>query len=247
MNAPKYKRYIGIFGLGIALGTAYWLMHMRQAEMKANIFVMATSSEIVSPQAKIENISQPVAIKKSIAQASVQGTSATSPTTNSRGEMKNKPEEILSSQVKINTVDVQEIVVSHNTARSVVGAIPLSYSANLAQGAQEWADTLASANCDIRHAPASVRKGAGENIWYGSGYGTWNVRDMIQDWLGEKSDYNYENNTCATGTMCGHYTQIVWAKTTAVGCGIAACAQGEARIFVCRYSPAGNVIGQKPY
>lgn len=40
----------------------------------------------------------------------------------------------------------------------------------------------------------------------------------------------------------GHFTQCVWKATTAVGCGMARC--GAATLVVCRYSPAGNVLGQ---
>ena len=44
----------------------------------------------------------------------------------------------------------------------------------------------------------------------------------------------------------GHYTQIIWNNTVSVGCGGATGSDGYFR-FVCRYSPAGNVIGQKVY
>lgn len=35
--------------------------------------------------------------------------------------------------------------------------------------------------------------------------------------------------------------QIVWKATTAVGCGLARC--GSATMAVCRYTPAGNLLG----
>jgi hypothetical protein len=43
----------------------------------------------------------------------------------------------------------------------------------------------------------------------------------------------------------GHYTQIVWRETKEVGCAIDS-AKGQ-DVLVCRYFPAGNVQGQKPY
>ena len=50
----------------------------------------------------------------------------------------------------------------------------------------------------------------------------------------------------ATGdNVTGHYTQMVWKGTTEVGC---ATASGtELTYLVCRYSPPGNIVGQKPY
>jgi hypothetical protein len=35
----------------------------------------------------------------------------------------------------------------------------------------------------------------------------------------------------------GHYSQIMWRKTTSVGCGLVG------KYLACRYSPAGNVMG----
>ena len=48
---------------------------------------------------------------------------------------------------------------------------------------------------------------------------------------------------------CGHYTQIVWRKSTQLGCGVASCnsARGKQDIWICNYSPAGNFAGMAPY
>ena len=43
----------------------------------------------------------------------------------------------------------------------------------------------------------------------------------------------------------GHYTQIVWRSTVEVGCAVAR--SGLHEVWVCRYSPPGNVVGQRPY
>jgi len=52
--------------------------------------------------------------------------------------------------------------------------------------------------------------------------------------------------------MCGHYTQVVWAKTRHVGCAIQDCspltgAFSQGTYLVCNYGPAGNYVGQKPF
>ena len=58
-------------------------------------------------------------------------------------------------------------------------------------------------------------------------------------------DYREPQNYCRPGAVCGHFTQIIWAATEEVGCGVAG---GMRRQFwVCFYLPPGNFAGQKPY
>jgi pathogenesis-related protein 1 len=45
--------------------------------------------------------------------------------------------------------------------------------------------------------------------------------------------------------MCGHYTQIVWRNTKAVGCAVGG--KGAREVWVCDYDPPGNYVGQRPY
>jgi hypothetical protein len=41
----------------------------------------------------------------------------------------------------------------------------------------------------------------------------------------------------------GHYTQLIWPTTREVGCAVA---KGQGNdVLVCRYAPAGNVLGEK--
>ncbi|XP_064611671.1 peptidase inhibitor 15-A-like [Liolophura sinensis] len=71
------------------------------------------------------------------------------------------------------------------------------------------------------------------------------------------ADTKCKNNLCSEcNGVCGHYTQVVWAKSTKVGCGYAKCPtlkmpSGNTvknAIFVaCNYQVAGNYAGLPPF
>lgn len=153
-------------------------------------------------------------------------------------------------------IDPAAIISAHNKLRAEVGVTKkLTYSPTLAATAQTWADHLKSSNhCQMRHSKPDTQYG--ENLYWGSALSWSDGRKELQPvsseqvvnrWGSEKADYNYTNNQCAPGKMCGHYTQIVWRATTHVGCGMAVCTDTQEQVWVCRYLPAGNWIGKKPY
>ena len=79
-------------------------------------------------------------------------------------------------------------------------------------------------------------------------------------WVAEIECYTYgtigQTEQCDPGCVaslnssgCGHYTQVVWESTSAVGCGYGTCQDDSFNIevIVCNYDPPGNYIGQAPY
>ncbi len=151
--------------------------------------------------------------------------------------------------------DADEMVAAHNHWRAAVGVPPLTYSAELATASQKWADHLQRSNhCRMQHSKPEGRYG--ENLYWGSAVEWSNGKRELQqvssttvvdDWAGERKDYDYATNRCATGKACGHYTQVVWRTTTTVGCAVAVCEDSREQVWVCRYQPPGNWVGQKPY
>jgi uncharacterized protein YkwD len=144
-----------------------------------------------------------------------------------------------------------------NQARAAVGEAPLSWDPIAAQVALSYA-----MQCNYQHNPnASAqyralggKSGLGENIAGGAPSVT--ISGAVQGWLGEAASYDHATNSCAAGKDCGHYTQIVWAATSGVGCAIVNCtanspfgsfAGGKWTFAVCDFSPPGNVVGQSPY
>jgi hypothetical protein len=139
----------------------------------------------------------------------------------------------------------QDWLAAHNAARTEVGLGPLQWSEALAQDAQSWANHLARQQ-SFTHAPPGFRKGQGENLWRGT-RGFFSPRQMIASLLTEK--HNFRPGTfpsvSRTGRWSdvGHYTQIIWPETRKVGCALAADRDDE--VLVCRYWPAGNVVGYR--
>ena len=86
--------------------------------------------------------------------------------------------------------------------------------------------------------------GIGENLTWAAGTHL-TPAQVVASWVQEARSYTLSTNSCAPGAVCGHYTQVVWNRTRAVGCAIAQCNGSE--VWVCNYSPPGNLNGAKPY
>lgn len=129
---------------------------------------------------------------------------------------------------------------AHNHVRSRVGAPPLRWSDKLAAVAQQWADHLLSSG-RFMHRP---KPHYGENLFEIQGASA-SPTQVVADWAAEAGDYDAARNTCHSGAVCGHYTQIVWRNTTHVGCGVARRRGRE--VWVCNYDPPGNWVGERPY
>lgn len=144
-----------------------------------------------------------------------------------------------------------EILAAHNQARCEVqptaASMPaMTWDPLLEQVAQEYANGCVWAhnpNRSTRYQQLGGSGYVGENLAMGT-VGYFTVTDFVDMWVDEKQYYNYAANTCATGQVCGHYTQVVWASSTKVGCGLAIC--GANSYLVCNYSPGGNYPTQ-PY
>jgi pathogenesis-related protein 1 len=131
-----------------------------------------------------------------------------------------------------------EMLAAHNFVRATLKLPPLTWSDKLALRAQDWAATLL-ARGELFHRPKSPY---GENIFDIAGASA-SAEQVVEAWASESRDYDYKSNKCRK--VCGHYTQLVWAATKQVGCGVARNARRE--VWVCNYDPPGNYVGQRPY
>jgi Cysteine-rich secretory protein family len=136
------------------------------------------------------------------------------------------------------------VLAVHNRERAQYGVPPLVWDAQLAADAAPYARRLAAAG-RLEHSPAAERPGQGENLASGTA-GTYAAADLAALWAAERSEFVRGTfpNVSRTGDWhaVGHYSAMVWRTTTSVGC---ATATGGGNLYlVCRYAPAGNVIGR---
>jgi uncharacterized protein YkwD len=144
----------------------------------------------------------------------------------------------------MNASFVKDTLALHNGERARMGVAPLAWDPELARAAAAYAAELAAKN-DFRHSPLSARPNQGENLWMGT-RGAYNTHEKYDGWLSEKSLYRAGvfPNVSRNGNWAavGHYTQMVWSGSQRVGCAISSSDSSE--VLVCRYFPAGNVMGR---
>lgn len=270
-KVPRFEIYAFTFGCVCTLiGT--WSLYMHKQSEAAPIAVAYTETKVASSHAVAVHISDTTAVDSTLATTT---TATTSPATEPP-EVKAEPlpapkpkkptgsasKPIIVPPVVIEptpvidlgaaVVDSVAMLAAHNEVRLDHNLNPLTWSNKLAVSAQGWSDKLKTEQCEMRH---DLDSPYGENIYWESLIGggvevmVSSDRDPVVWWANEEKFYNYDKNTCRRGEQCGHYTQLVWADTTEVGCGVSSCIEGDERrdLWVCRYNPPGNYEGMQPY
>lgn len=156
---------------------------------------------------------------------------------------------VLAMPIKAQAPDVAassfegRLLAAHNAERARYGFAPLTWSPQLAEQANSWAQDLARRGA-FEH--SKDRQGAGENLWMGtSGY--YGPEQMIGAFIREGQYFRPgkfpDVSTTGNWADVGHYTQLIWPDTRQLGC--AAVSNGSKDVLVCRYFPAGNMVGQQ--
>lgn len=149
----------------------------------------------------------------------------------------------------------------------------LTYSDELAGQAQALAD-----QCHFMHALTKDCSGKrmGQNMYFmargkrSSLPTSFDPERLITMWArNERPNYEYDTAQCTGG--CGHYTQVAWATSSRIGCGVSYCEtltadkyeedennasdgevvtferQHNAVVIVCNYQEQGNLYGIIPF
>ena len=135
------------------------------------------------------------------------------------------------------------VLTAQNAERQRIGQPELVWSDRLAAQAQLWANSLARRG-SFEH--SSGGSGQGENLWMGTS-GAYSPEEMIDGFISEARYFRagrfpYVSRT-GNWADVGHYSQIIWPETREVGCALARGREND--VLVCRYWPAGNVMGQQ--
>ncbi|XP_013138827.1 PREDICTED: venom allergen 5-like [Papilio polytes] len=173
-----------------------------------------------------------------------------------------------SKLINLSCNQIRDIVDGHNARRQQLaqGVVPghpaasdmkyMVWDEELAAKARKWA----SRN-EFNHNPdktiGSGRFKTGENLYsFGSTSpgAKINIDKSLSAWFDEYKDYTYGPLTRnlfdgSSDVQIGHYTQMAWADTTYVGCGLSQYWERGMKTFllVCNYGPGGNILGQTPY
>ncbi|XP_015113012.1 venom allergen 5 [Diachasma alloeum] len=159
----------------------------------------------------------------------------------------------------------KEILYAHNTFRArvasgretrglggpqPVGNIPpLQWDEELAQIAQRWAN-----QCNFGHDKCRNvdRFRVGQNVAYkgwSDGYNT-KLTELVTMWYDEVEHFDRSLiSSFQFHTKIGHYTQMVWGKTTTVGCGLVRYKKDDmfTTYLVCNYGERGNMENEPIY
>ena len=131
--------------------------------------------------------------------------------------------------------EIEQILAAHNKVREQYKLPTLTWDCKLANFAQEWATRGLAEHREYCNFGESIFVSSMESL----------VPDLpVKTWLNEGQFWNNQAGTCQAGKMCNHFTQLVWKRTTQVGCGINTHLSGRWKtMLVCNYNPAGNTPG----
>jgi len=145
--------------------------------------------------------------------------------------------------------DFAAVVLQAHTAsrkeRKASNMMHLTWDQQLADLAAEHAE-----KCEYEHGTLflSDKTKVGQNMARASwskAQGEFPAAIHVDGWHREIKYFNNNSATCNEMGECGHYSQMVWASTSKVGCAHKICSERQSSydMIVCNYLPFGNEPG----
>lgn len=162
------------------------------------------------------------------------------------------------------TAQQMKLLNEHNAYRSTLldpkypaaNMMKLEWNTEIETSADQWAQHLAlTKNCQMEHPKGKYEYG--QNLAIQSGYSYKSPKEELDGMIDvamkgwgkdeqdlliprcEQEGLASQEEFCQGLSTFDHYTQMVWAKTSQIGCAYAFC--GSFRLTVCEYGPAGNM------
>lgn len=158
------------------------------------------------------------------------------------------PAGTVAARGQLHPVELQtDMLAAHNAARRQVGLGPMAWSPGLAADAKRYARRMSRSRLFAHSRQRPGARPQGENLWMGT-HDAYSFAEMAGSWVEERQLYDGGSisQAMSDGTFeaIGHYTQIIWRNTSMVGCAVVSNPDDD--YLVCRYLPAGNVMGASP-
>jgi hypothetical protein len=177
------------------------------------------------------------------------------------------------ASAQLTSPEEQDALDGHNQLRSEVASglvgdeptatnmVKLGWDDDLAEVAHTWVSRCSWGHNANRTAEYGALHGGstyvGENlaVYLTTGSNHPDIVDFaLSTWSDEVADYSYGPFASSSVNTVGHYTQMVWANTHFIGCGLAVCPGSAfgypgytAYYLGCDYAQGGNYVGQYPY
>ncbi|PFH32386.1 SCP family extracellular subfamily protein [Besnoitia besnoiti] len=145
---------------------------------------------------------------------------------------------------------VAACLLIHNKYRTENLQVPLpamSRNADAVALVMEFVEKRAVGKCKVQgHSTESQAKEMGENLYMSNNP---TCEAAVTAWYDEIQyfDGNYPGTEWSNmKEPVGHFTQVMWTKSTGLGCARTIGCEGWNQLF-CVYQPAGNYLGQAPF
>lgn len=132
------------------------------------------------------------------------------------------------AEAAVSSAEKKEMLELHNMYRCMAGVPALKWDVTLAKQAQSWADTGKTEHSTSRGAFSKY----GENMHYACPSDT--PKTATEWWYAEIKKYS-----TTSYYQSSHYTQMVWAGSTKIGCGKGKAPCGG-DLWFCQFTKIGN-------